>query len=82
MLAYPFDVEQQVGRGILTSLACGGRTVTAALIKIDDAINGRVKITAVVFITARAGTAVQKDNRDTLGIATLLHIQPVHGSDL
>jgi iron-sulfur cluster repair protein YtfE (RIC family) len=47
----------------------------AALVKKHNAVAVRIEETAVPVLTTRARAAVQKEHRQTAGIAALLHIQ-------
>src|SRR5438093_7306291 len=81
LLPQSFDVLDQQRRGVFARLAERPRTAGPALVENDDPVVARIEEATVSRVGAGARPAMEEHNRHTGGLADLLPIYLVQGSN-
>src|SRR5690606_315674 len=81
MLTNALDIGDQRLGGIVLQARVRGGTTAAALIEGDNAIQGRIEVTATGGIAAGAGTTMNEQHRQPVRRATLVDVQNMRWLD-
>ena len=76
-LADPFDIADQMPGGVLQNRRVRARPPAAALVEQDHTVDGGIEVPAHGRAAASAGPTMEHDDRNPVGIAALLDIDPV-----